>query len=322
MARSLGRSARFHGAGTAMTNMVLFLGVVAVILYALSPIGPNPNTLLVDAFQSNPFLNGLIFFVLLAGIVYNLRQALVVGPAVRWVRQFEDSADPSRTRLPRPPALIRAMSHMLIDADSRGQGGRLRLSQTSTRAILDSIGVRIDEGREFGRYAANLLVFLGLLGTFWGLLQTVNGIADVIGNLADTSGDGADAVGQLIRNLNEPLSGMGTAFSSSLFGLGGSLVVGFLDIQAGKAQNRFYSDLEDWLSGITDVTTAQAGPVGNAAYDAGAAERLEALVAALAASQDRGAAGVRQEIRDLGRTLLEGARPGSGSGSGSGAGGR
>ena len=308
MSRSLGRSARFHGGGTAITNMVLFLGVVGVILYALSPWGPNPNPLLVDAFGSNPFLNGLILLVLVAGVIYNLRQAMIVGPAVRWVRQFEESADPSRTRLPRPPALIRAMSHMLIDADARGQGGRLRLSQTSTRAILDSIGVRIDEGREFGRYAANLLVFLGLLGTFWGLLQTVNGIADVIGNLASSQGSGADAVGQLIRNLNEPLSGMGTAFSSSLFGLGGSLVVGFLDIQAGKAQNRFYSDLEDWLSGITDVTTAQMGG-GSTSLDAGAADRLEAAIAALMASQDRGAAAVRQEIRDLGRLLLEGSRP-------------
>ena len=307
MARSLARTARFHGGGTAITNMVIFLGVVGVILYALSPIGPNPNPLLVDAFQSNPFLNGLIILVLVAGVIYNLRQAMVIGPSARWVQRLNrgDEPDPERA-----PALIRAMARMLKDANARRPIGHgLSLTQASTRAILDSIGVRIDEGREFGRYAANLLVFLGLLGTFWGLLQTVNGIADVIGNLASSQGSGADAVGQLIRNLNEPLSGMGTAFSSSLFGLGGSLVVGFLDIQAGKAQNRFYSDLEDWLSGITDVSAPPQAPAPAAAYDAGQAERLEAALKALMASQDRGAAAVRQEIRDLGRLLLEGGRP-------------
>ena len=304
MSRSLDRSARFSGAGAALTNMVLFLGVVGFVLYLLSPYGPNPSDLILESFRSNPWLNGTILFVLGLGIIYNLRQAMVVGPAVRWVRAFRNASDPDRMRLPYAPSLIRAMERILLDADKRGG----KLSQTSTRAILDSIGVRIDEGREFGRYAANLLVFLGLLGTFWGLLQTVNGIADVINNLANSAGSGSDAVGALIRNLNEPLSGMGTAFSSSLFGLGGSLIVGFLDIQAGKAQNQFYSDLEDWLSGITDVTTA---PVSEQrAFAGGDTARLEAALAQLLAAQDRGAAGVRQEIRDLGRLLVEGRTPG------------
>ena len=298
MARSLDRAARFQGAGAALTNMVLFLGIVAIIALYLSPLSPQPNALLVNAFLANPYLNGLILLVLLLGIVYNVRQALVVGPAVRWVRSFRDSVDPSRTRLPRPPALIGAMTRMLIDADE--QGGRL--SQASTRAMLDSVGVRIDEGREFGRYAANLLVFLGLLGTFWGLLQTIDGIAGVIANLSESAGSGTDAVGALIANLNQPLSGMTTAFSSSLLGLGGSLVVGFLDIQAGRAQNRFYADLEDWLAGITDVTTATPTRSG-VRYDGDVADRLEAALAKLEASQDRGAAAVRQEVRALG-TLL------------------
>jgi hypothetical protein len=303
MARSLDRSARFHGSGVALLNMVLFLAVVSGIVFYLSPLSPNPNALLVAAFMANPYLNGLILGVLVLGVIYNLRQALVVGPAVRWVSAFRNSVDPSRTRLPRPPALIGAMSRMLLDADERGG----RLSQASTRAILDSIGVRIDEGREFGRYAASLLVFLGLLGTFWGLLQTVNAVAEVIGSLSSQAGSGTDAVAELIANLNAPLSGMGTAFSSSLFGLGGSLVVGFLDIQAGKAQNRFYADLEDWLSGITDTTTA-TGAAPSRGYDGDLSGRLEAALAKLEASQDRGAAAVRQEIRELGTLLTRGPR--------------
>ena len=311
MARSLDRSARFVGAGASLTNMMLFLGAVGLVVWLLSPWGPNASPLMSEAFASNPYLNGLILFVLGLGVIYNLRQALVVGPAVRWVRSFRNANDPDRMRLPRAPALIRAAERMLLDADRRGG----KLSQASTRAILDSVGVRIDEGREFGRYTANLLVFLGLLGTFWGLLQTIGGIADVIGNLSQSAGSGEDAVGQLIANLNQPLSGMYTAFSSSLFGLSGSLVLGFLDIQAGKAQNQFYTDLEDWLSGITDVTTAQsAGPARSleGGLTEATAARLEAALAKLEASQDRGAAGVRQEIRDLGRLLLEGQRPGSG----------
>ncbi len=286
--------------------MVLFLGIVAVIVFYLSPLSPNPNPLLVDAFLANPFLNGLIVIVLLLGIAYNLRQAWVIGPAVRWVNGFRNSVDPERTRLPRPPALIGAMSRMLLDADERGG----RLSQASTRAILDSIGVRIDEGREFGRYAASLLVFLGLLGTFWGLLQTVNAVAEVIGSLSSQSGEGADAISELIANLNAPLSGMGTAFSSSLFGLGGSLIVGFLDIQAGKAQNRFYADLEDWLSGITDVTTTPGRTKAATAETGALIERLEIALSRLEAGQDRGAAAIRQEVRDLGTLLTKGTRSG------------
>ena len=301
------RPARFRGAGTMLVSMAVFLGLAVLIVLALSPLGPAGSPLLTDAFASNPYLNGLIILVLLAGVAYNLRQALLVRPAVRWVRRFE-GADAGGGGLPPPPALIRAVAHTLSDA--RGQGGRLRLSQASTQAILDSIGTRIDEGRELGRYLASLLVFLGLLGTFWGLLQTVNGIAGVIATLSAGAAEGTDAVAALIAGLNEPLAGMGTAFSSSLFGLGGSLALGFLDIQAGKAQNRFYADLEDWLSGITDVEAAPATrPAAAPGLDAAALGRLEGALAALAASQDRGAAGVRHEIRELGRALSDATRP-------------
>ena len=310
MARSLDRSVRFAGPGGNILHMMVFLTIIGAIVFYLSPLSPQPSPLLVEAFQANPALNGLIIFVLLFGIVDNLRRAGVVSPAVNWVRSFRNSVDPSRTRLPRPPALIGAMARMLLDADERGG----RLTQASSRAILDSLGTRIDEGREFGRYISNLLVFLGLLGTFWGLLQTVDAVAATISGLT-SSGGAEDAVAQLIENLKEPLSGMSTAFSSSLFGLGGSLIVGYLEIQSGKAQNRFYTDLEDWLSGITQtVTSAESG--NSAAFEAssedvlGALQNIEMALARLnenqVKAQSQAAGEVKREIRNLGRTLIEG----------------
>ena len=309
MARSLG-SAKFIRPGRYIMNMLLFLLGVGAVVYYLSPWSPQPTTLLIDAFNANQALNGLIVGVLGIGVIYNLRQAGVISPAVRWVESFAESVDPSRSRLPRPPGLIRAMAKLLIDADTRSS----RLSPESTRAILDSIGTRMDEGREMGRYIMNLLVFLGLLGTFWGLLETVNAVADTINGLANTSGPAEDAVSQLIANLREPLSGMGTAFSSSLFGLGGSLVIGFLDLQAGQAQNRFYTDLEDWLAGMTETVRASGG-TGAKLADISESEDLVSAIAALETAlaantetQIKAHAGqtaeLKDEIRALNRTLI------------------
>ena len=310
MARSLERSVKFVRPGRYIMNMLLFLIVVGAIIYYLSPWSPQPSPLLLDAFEANPALNGLILGVLAIGIIYNLRQAGVIDPAVRWVEAFRESVDPARSRLPRAPALIGAMSRLLLDADTRSG----KLSPESSRAILDSIGTRMDEGREMGRYLMNLLVFLGLLGTFWGLLETVNAVAATINGLASAGGSPEDAVSQLISNLREPLSGMGTAFSSSLFGLGGSLIVGFLDLQAGQSQNRFYTDLEDWLAGMTE--TVRAGGKGGASYSAdnadgdlvGAIQALEAALAANTETQIKAAAGqtaeLKDEIRALNRTLI------------------
>ena len=285
MARSLDRSVKFVRPGRYILNMLLFLLVVGAIIFYLSPWSPQPSPLLVDAFNANPALNGLILGVLAIGIIYNLRQAGVIAPAVRWVEAFRESVDPARSRLPRAPNLINAMSKLLLDADTRSG----RLSPESTRAILDSIGTRMDEGREMGRYIMNLLVFLGLLGTFWGLLETVNAVGVTISGLANTSGPAEEAVAQLIKNLEQPLSGMGTAFSSSLFGLGGSLIVGFLDLQAGQSQNRFYTDLEDWLAGMTE--TVRAGGKNGASYvsnveDGDLVGAIQALEAALAANTE------------------------------------
>ena len=291
-------------------NMLIFLLIVAAVVYYLSPWSPQPTNLLFDAFAANPALNGLILFVLFLGIVYHFNLTETVSRAVRWIEGFRDGVDPSTRRMRYPPALISALSALLADTNFRE-----RFSPESTRSMLDSVGTRMDEGREMGRYIMNLLVFLGLLGTFWGLLETVNAVAATISGLADTGGNAEDAVAQLIANLKEPLSGMGTAFSSSLFGLGGSLVVGFLDLQAGQAQNRFYTDLEDWLAGQTETVRSRGGdsksmePVGGDVADL--AEALASLEAALSANtetQIKASAGqtaeLKDEIRALNRTLI------------------
>lgn len=308
MARLHDRGIRFGGPGGSILYMVIFLGAVGVVAYYLSPLSPNPNELLINSFYANPYLNGLILSVLALGVLYNFRQALIIEPSIRWIKAYHEAMDPVRMRLPRPPVLISTMARILLDASERKQD---KLPQSSTTAILESIGTRIDEGRELGRYIGNLLVFLGLLGTFWGLLQTVTEVSEVISSLGtdDTGQSSAGAVSALINNLNQPLAGMSTAFSSSLFGLGGSLIVGFLDIQAGAAQNRFYTDLEDWLTSQTDTAGNIVGADGRsfAADDLGGAlTRLQTAIEDLNYGQSEASKGVREEIRQLGRTLLEG----------------
>ncbi len=308
MARSLERSVKFIRPGRYIMNMLLFLMVVGAVVYYLSPWSPQPTPLLLDAFNANPALNGLIVGVLAIGVIYNLRQAGVIAPAVRWVEAFRESVDPGRSRLPRAPGLINAMSKLLLDADTRSS----RISPESSRAILDSIGTRMDEGREMGRYIMNLLVFLGLLGTFWGLLETVNAVAATINGLANTAGAAPeDAVSQLIQNLREPLSGMGTAFSSSLFGLGGSLIIGFLDLQAGQAQNRFYADLEDWLAGMTETVRGSSNgdkKFNSDDFDGDLAAAFDAALAMNTETQIKAQAGqmaeLKDEIRALNKTLI------------------
>jgi biopolymer transport protein ExbB/TolQ len=289
--------------------MVLFLLAAGAVVYYLSPLSPQPTTLLIDAFSANPALNGLILLVLFLGIVYQFNLTDVVARAVGWIEGFREGADPTTRRMRRPPGILIALSQLLAETDFRE-----RFTPELTKAMLDSVGTRIDEAREMGRYVMNLLVFLGLLGTFWGLLQTVNAVADTINGLATTGGAAEDAIAQLIANLREPLSGMGTAFSSSLFGLGGSLIVGFLDLQAGQAQNRFYTDLEDWLAGMTETTRASRAPGGAKLSDSASADlieavqNLEAALAANAETQIKAQAGLNAELKDeiraLNRTLI------------------
>jgi len=197
-----------------------------------------------EAFMANAALNGLILGVLLLGIIYNFRQVLRLYPEVLWMESFQTN-EPTLSQ-PHPPRLLAPMARMLGERKDR-----LSLSTLAMRSLLDGIGSRLDESRDLSRYTIGLLIFLGLLGTFWGLLGTIASISDVIGGQSTASGDVTSLFGDLKAGLAAPLEGMGTAFSSSLFGLAGSLVLGFLDLQAGQAQNRFYNELEDWMSGIT-----------------------------------------------------------------------
>ncbi|MEO1251992.1 MAG: hypothetical protein AAFW81_06585 [Pseudomonadota bacterium] len=310
MARSRERTVRFARPGRYVLNMLIFLLLVSAVVFYLSPLSPQPTNLLVSAFSANPALNGLILFVLFLGVVYHFNLTETVSRSVKWIEGFRDGVDPSTRRMRYPPALIGALSALLAETDFR-----VRFSPESTRSMLDSVGTRMDEAREMGRYIMNLLIFLGLLGTFWGLLETVNAVAATISGLANAGGNAEDAVAQLITNLKEPLSGMGTAFSSSLFGLGGSLVVGFLDLQAGQAQNRFYTDLEDWLAGQTETVRGggQTSSASNYTAEdlsdlASALNSLEAALAANTETQIKASAGqtaeLKDEIRALNRTLI------------------
>src|ERR1041384_3699946 len=235
-----------------LLRMLVFLtlfALLAVVLYRQ----------IWAAFLSNPGLNGVILGALLIGIVLALRQVSRLFPEVRWVNEFR-IADPGLA-VSRPPVLLAPMAALL-----RERTGRMAISQTTMRAILDSIATRLDESRDIARYLTGLLVFLGLLGTFWGLLETVGAIGKVIQTL-EVSGDAGTIFDNLKSGLAAPLGGMGIAFSSSLFGLAGSLVLGFLDLQAGQAQNRFYTNLEDWLATtVQDLGTSgqqAGGPVSD-----------------------------------------------------------
>lgn len=211
---------------------------------------------LAQYFMGNPAVNGVILGVLLAGIVYIFHQVMLLNPEVTWIEKFRLSPDaPNAAAMPR---MLSPMATMLGDR----RGGRLSLSATALRTLLDGIGTRLDEFRETSRYLIGLLVFLGLLGTFYGLLETVQSVKGVIGSLSIGSNDVARAFGDLQTRLQTPLGGMSTAFSASLLGLAGSLILGFLDLQAGLALNRFYNDLEEWLSGGTRLSAG--GPAGEA----------------------------------------------------------
>ncbi len=204
------------------------------------------------SFMANPGLNGLIIAVLLVGIVYAFRQVLRLFPEINWVNDFRIS-DPG-IAVEKQPVLLLPMSTMLRD-----RTGHLSLATGSARTLLDSVASRLDEQRETTRYLVGLLVFLGLLGTFWGLLHTVSSVGNTIGALDTSGGENVMLFDQLKEGLAGPLAGMGIAFSSSLFGLAGSLILGFLDLQAGHAQSRFYNELEDWLANITELQSADAG---------------------------------------------------------------
>ena len=194
--------------------------------------------------------------MLVVGIVYAFRQVLRLYPEINWVNNFRIS-DPGITTDKTTPTLLAPMATMLKD-----RTGHLSLATGAMRSLLDSVASRLDEQRETTRYLVGLLVFLGLLGTFWGLLQTVSSVGATIGALDTNAGESVMLFDQLKEGLSGPLKGMGTAFSCSMFGLAGSLILGFLDLQAGHAQGRFYNELEDWLSGITELQLAETPGAG------------------------------------------------------------
>jgi hypothetical protein len=231
---------------TYLIRMLLFLAAVAGLTGMLFD-------KLAVAFANNPPLNGLIAAVLLAGIIWNLRQVIRLGPEVRWIEIFR--LTPERAGNALPPTLLAPMASMLVARVDGHEGRRLTLSAAIVRGMLDSLSSRLDESRELSRYTTGLLIFLGLLGTFWGLLLTVSSVSDVIGSLSVGSGDINAMFEQLKSGLARPLHGMGTAFSSSMFGLSGALVLGFLDLTAGQAQNRFFNELEEWLAGLTRLSS-------------------------------------------------------------------
>jgi hypothetical protein len=207
------------------------------------------------AFMANPVLNAVIMIVLLLGVAYGFQQVIRIFGEVRWVNSLRRSADGFVTG--NPPVLLAPVATLLGE-----KAGRQTISTTTLRSVLDSVGARLDEARDVSRYLTGLLVFLGLLGTFWGLIETVSAVGDVIQKLP-VDGQTQALFGELKSGLAAPLAGMGISFSSSLFGLAGSLILGFLDLQAGQAQSRFYYELEDWLSTTaTDITPQDTGVQG------------------------------------------------------------
>lgn len=232
-------------------RMVAFLLVVGSVVGVGVVYGP-----LIGYFLYNPWLNGMIVGVLLAGILYVFWNLIRLKPEIDWIESFIESE--GRATTDREPRLLAPMAHML-----REQQGRISLSTMSMRLLLDGIAARLEETREISRYMIGLLVFLGLLGTFWGLLLTVQSVGEVIAGLDVGEGNPAEGFDKLTSGLEKPLTGMGTAFSSSLFGLAGSLVLGFLELSATQAQNRFYNDLEEWLAGLTRLSSGSIGVEGD-----------------------------------------------------------
>lgn len=237
----IGANIRMTRPQSFVVRMVLFVLVVIAVAALLAE-------QLQRTFMANPGLNGLILGVLLFGIAYVFRQVQILGPEVEWAERFRHREE--GMAVDRPPTLLTPMATMLSEQPSHRW-----LSTLSMRSLLDGIASRLDESREMARYLIGLLIFLGLLGTFWGLLQTVTAVGQTIGNLTIEVDDPAGLFGSLKSGLEAPLAGMGTAFSSSLFGLAGSLILGFLELQAGQAQNRFYNELEEWLSSITRLSS-------------------------------------------------------------------
>src|SRR5579863_6096500 len=232
-----------------LVRMLVFLILCGLIAFVL-------QHQILNAFMANPWLNGLIVGVLMIGIILAFARVIRLFPEVSWVNSFRRS-DPALVTA-REPKLLAPMAAIL----GSERADRFAISAQTMRAFLDSLANRLDEARDISRYLTGLLVFLGLLGTFWGLIETVGSVGSIINGLK-AGGDADSVFDALKQGLAAPLGGMGISFSSSLFGLAGSLILGFLDLQTSQAQNRFYTNLEDWLATtVDDLGASGAVPAG------------------------------------------------------------
>ncbi len=278
-----------------LIRMLLFLVAVGVLAYVL-------HEDLLRVFLNTPILNGVIVGVLVIGIFFVMRQVISLWPEVRWLRRFQHREQGAPLLETHTINLLAPMAAMLGERQDN-----FRLSPTATRAMLDGIATRLDERRELTRYLIGLLIFLGLLGTFWGLLETIGAVADAINGLQVTGGDAVQMFAKLKASIDGPLKGMATAFGASLFGLSGSLVLGFLELQASQAQGRFHIELEEWLAGATHLSSSSLhgeGEQGVSAYVEALLERtadgLDDLTRTLRRSEES-----REATANASATLVE-----------------
>ena len=253
-----------------LASPTVYLIKILIFLVLVALVGAILYSTIITFFWANPFINSMIFLALAVGIFLSFRQVIRLFPEVKWVNSLQDGT----ASTVRPPILLAPVAGLL-----RERIGEAVITPSSMRSILDSVGNRLDEAKDTSRYLTGLLVFLGLMGTFYGLLETVTSVAGVIRALDVTTGDSASQFASLQQGLGAPLAGMGTAFSSSLFGLAGSLVLGFLDLQTSQAQNAFYTDLEDWMTSMTELDH----PVSAMQSNAGGPE-MQAMIDSIGAT--------------------------------------
>jgi len=273
-------------------RMIFFLILVGLLAWFLF----EP---LKKAFDGNQALNGVILGTFFVGIIFSFRQTLLLSKEANWLKFIKrtDTLLPANLVAKTKPVLLAPVAAVLTEDRTENPS----LSANSLSTILGGVSSRLDENREILRYMIGLLVFLGLLGTFWGLLQTISSVSSVINTLDAPSSDSNENIfNKILNGLNAPMDGMSTAFSSSLFGLGSSLILGFLDLQVGQANNRFFNELEDWLSQMAIFTTSNEG--GNIGLGESALENL-AIVSRRAVKNENDSIRIAERLNDLNLAL-------------------